>query len=86
MNITIKHGEETKTFELEKLDEMQLKNVELFLVQQKDGLFEEFLQGKRLHADGYVVETSTPAFERYHEINDAMTKIETFKFEKEFSV
>lgn len=74
MKITIQHGEETKEFDLEKLDELQLKNVELFLEQQKDELFEELLQGRRKGS----------SFERYHEINEVLARIETFKFEKEF--
>lgn len=88
MQITIKHGEEIKTFDLEKLDELQIKNIELFLRNKKDELFEELLQcGRgRLHANGYLIESQGSSFERYHEINDALTQIEVFKFEKEISV
>lgn len=78
MIITIKHGEEVKTFELEQLDELQLKNVELFLEHQKDALFESLLNCKANRLGS--------SFERCHEISDALTQIETFRFEKEFSV
>lgn len=79
MQIEIKHGEETKTFDMEKLNEMQLKNLELFLKYQKGELFEELLQGRhaRIHRD-------RSSFERYHKINEVLTQIEAFKFEKEF--
>lgn len=79
MKIEIRHGEETKTFDLEKLDELQLKNVELFLEHQKDTLFESLLNCCKANRP-------RASFERYHEISDALTKIETFRFEKEFSV
>lgn len=79
MQITLRYGDEIKTFELEKLDEMQLKNIEYFLEKQKDALFESLLNCCKANRPG-------ASFERYHEINDALTQIETFKFEKEFSV
>lgn len=78
MQITIRCGEETKTFDLEKISEMQLKNIEYFLKKQKDALFESLLNCKANRLGS--------SFERCHEISDALTQIETFKFEKEFSV
>ncbi len=81
MQITIRCGEEIKTFDLEKLDDLQIKNLELFLENQKDELFEELLQGGRgrLHADGYLIDSPGSSYERYHEINDALAQIEVFK-------
>lgn len=78
MQIVIRHGEETKTFELEKMDELQIKNLELFLEHQKDALFESLLNCCKANRQG-------SSFDRYHEINDVLTKIETFRFDKEFS-
>lgn len=76
MQIEITHGEEIKTVDLEKLDELQLKNVELFLEHQKDALFESLLNCKANRLGS--------SFERCHEISGALTQIETFRFEKEF--
>lgn len=82
MQIKIRHENEMKVFDLGRLDGLQLKNVELFLEKQKDELFEEFLQDKRrLHVD-YLIESLMTSFERYREINDALRKIETFRFEQ----
>lgn len=78
MQITITHGEKTKTFDLEKISEMRLKNIEYFLKKQKDALFESLLNCKANRLGS--------SFERCHEINDALAQIEVFKFEKEFSV
>lgn len=79
MKIAIRHGEETKEFDLEELEEMQIRNIELFLKKQKDALIESLLNCCKANRPG-------ASFERYSEISGALTKIEVFRFEKEFSV
>lgn len=68
MQIKIRYENEFKVFDLEKLDELTIKNIELFLERQKDDLFEALLAG---HSDF--------TFDKVQEINDALEIIDAYR-------